>query len=307
MTKNPFDRLGKKIGLRALAPSGRTAAQHEIHANARLADLRHEPDPDRASERARLGLLGRLASVPCLFELFSGVPGEDKILDCVGKLVAFRQELQREASQAARAGPAPRFRRPVLWLVTAGRPALGIGMLGAVPVEGWPSGVYLTLGPAIGRRQRSAEMPGGLRVGFVVAGELPRQRETILVRLMAGGATLAAAVADLAALPAGALEQRVASADVLEFRAMLAQKSKRTREEEAFVMETRDAFEELREEARVEEAGRAVLTALRVRGIAVPDAAREEILAERTLARLERWLERAILAASVAEVLGEPS
>jgi hypothetical protein len=58
---------------------------------------------------------------------------------------------------------------------------------------------------------------------------------------------------------------------------------------------------------RAKEAARAVLTVLRVRGIAVPDAARERILAEKDPARLERWHERAIPAASVAEVLDEPS
>jgi predicted transposase/invertase (TIGR01784 family) len=52
---------------------------------------------------------------------------------------------------------------------------------------------------------------------------------------------------------------------------------------------------------------RAVLTVLRVRGIAVPDAARERILAEKDPARLERWHERAIVATSLAEVLDEPS
>ncbi len=51
---------------------------------------------------------------------------------------------------------------------------------------------------------------------------------------------------------------------------------------------------------------RDVLTVLRVRGIVVPDAARERILAEKDPERLERWHERAILAASVAEVLDEP-
>jgi hypothetical protein len=60
-------------------------------------------------------------------------------------------------------------------------------------------------------------------------------------------------------------------------------------------------------EGRAEEAARSVLTALRVRGIAVPDAARERVLAEKDPARLERWLERAILAVSVAEVIDEPS
>jgi predicted transposase/invertase (TIGR01784 family) len=61
-----------------------------------------------------------------------------------------------------------------------------------------------------------------------------------------------------------------------------------------------------RREARAEEGARAVLTVLRVRGIAVADAARERILAEKDPARLERWHERAILAASVAEVIDEP-
>jgi hypothetical protein len=52
---------------------------------------------------------------------------------------------------------------------------------------------------------------------------------------------------------------------------------------------------------------RNVLTVLRVRGIAVPEAARERILAQKDPARVERWLERAIVAASLAEVLDEPS
>jgi len=62
-----------------------------------------------------------------------------------------------------------------------------------------------------------------------------------------------------------------------------------------------------RAEGRAEEATRAVLTALRVRGIAVPETTRERIVAEKDPERLERWLERAILAASLAEVLDEPS
>jgi hypothetical protein len=58
---------------------------------------------------------------------------------------------------------------------------------------------------------------------------------------------------------------------------------------------------------RTEEAARAVLTVLRVRGIAVPDAVRERILAQKDPERLERWLEKAAVAASVGAVLDEPS
>lgn len=56
-------------------------------------------------------------------------------------------------------------------------------------------------------------------------------------------------------------------------------------------------------EGRAEGAARAVLVTLRVRGIAVSEAARKRIMAEQDPARLERWLERAIVAASLAEVL----
>ena len=52
---------------------------------------------------------------------------------------------------------------------------------------------------------------------------------------------------------------------------------------------------------------RDVLTVLRVRGIAVTEAVRERILAEKDPARLERWLEKAAVAASVAEMIDEPS
>jgi len=48
-----------------------------------------------------------------------------------------------------------------------------------------------------------------------------------------------------------------------------------------------------------------VLTVLRVRGIPVPDAERERILAEEDPARLERWLERAVVAPTLAAVLDE--
>ena len=46
---------------------------------------------------------------------------------------------------------------------------------------------------------------------------------------------------------------------------------------------------------------------LRVRGIAVPDTARERILAQKDPERLERWLEKAIVGVSLADVLDEPS
>jgi hypothetical protein len=60
-------------------------------------------------------------------------------------------------------------------------------------------------------------------------------------------------------------------------------------------------------QGRAEARARDVLTVLRARGIALPDAARERILAQKDADRLERWLEKAAVATSVAEVLDDPS
>jgi hypothetical protein len=62
-----------------------------------------------------------------------------------------------------------------------------------------------------------------------------------------------------------------------------------------------------RAEGRTEEAARNLLTVLRARGLAVPDAVRERILAQKDPERLERWLEKAAVATSVSAVLDEPN
>lgn len=126
-------------------------------------------------------------------------------------------------------------------------------------------------------------------------------------------------IADLAALPADAHERTVAEGILINLQDALGNKPIRTPEEEEFIVSMQNTWEKARElarnegraegrnEGRAEEAARAVLTALRVRGIAVSDAARERILGQNDPERLERWLEKAIVAASLAEVLGEPS
>ncbi|MES1240449.1 MAG: hypothetical protein ABUT39_02415 [Acidobacteriota bacterium] len=62
-----------------------------------------------------------------------------------------------------------------------------------------------------------------------------------------------------------------------------------------------------RVEGRADQAARDLLMVLQARGIAVSDAARERILAQKDPERLERWLEKAVVANSVAAVLDEPN
>ena len=58
-------------------------------------------------------------------------------------------------------------------------------------------------------------------------------------------------------------------------------------------------------EGRVEGTARGLLTALRARSITVPESARVRILAQKDPEQLTSWLEKAVVATSLAEVLGE--
>src|SRR5690349_21269358 len=95
--RTPFDQLAKGIGREALGPSGPTVVHDEISPDAQHADLRHEPDPAREAERARLGLLGRIAAVLCLIEIYGHAPDAEEFRACVGKHIAFWQQRARKA------------------------------------------------------------------------------------------------------------------------------------------------------------------------------------------------------------------
>ncbi|MEO5728605.1 MAG: hypothetical protein ABI134_12350 [Byssovorax sp.] len=300
---NPFDQLAKKVGKEALDASGPTVVQYEISRDAQHADLRHDPDPARDAERARLGLLGRIAAVLCLIEIYGHAPSGAEIRACLGKHFAHWDECERKARARNKRRkeknlPSEPFVEPRLWIIAAAASAPMLRKLEVKATPGWPAGVHF----------HGDDL---YRVGIVVADQLPRDRSTLLVRIMAGGRSLPGAVADLAELPEGAHERAVAEQILLHLRHVIGEKPGRSPEEEEFIVSMQGTWKEARIEGRTEGVAfartRDVLTVLRARGITVPDAARERILVEKDPERLERWLEKAAVAASVIEVIDEPS
>lgn len=198
------------------------------------------------------------------------------------------------------------FVAPFLWIIAAAASTPMLRRLKVEPLPGWPPGIY-AFGDDI------------LRTRIVVASELPRDRSTLLVRIMAGGPGLAEALVELAALTPDAHERTVTEGILVNLQQALGKKPSWTAEEEEFVVRIYATWEKAREEGREEglKQGRVgahaearakdVLTVLQVRGIAVPDAARQRILAEKGLRQLQRWLKRAVVATSLDEVFDEPS
>ncbi|HSK00551.1 MAG TPA: hypothetical protein VK932_04895, partial [Kofleriaceae bacterium] len=190
------------------------------------------------------------------------------------------------------------FLEPFLWIVTAGAPNRILTRLAFGHVPGWPAGVYF-FGDDI------------LRVGIVVASELPRERSTLLVRLMAAGPLLAPAIAELRALPPDAPERAVAEGILLRLQHALRQQPVRSRKEKEFIVKMFKSWEEGKDEARaegrIETQADAVLAVLRVRGIPVPIPVRKRIRAEKDLQQLKSWHAKAVVATSIEDVIGTRS
>jgi hypothetical protein len=300
--RNRFDQLAKQIGQEALRPSGVTFAHDEINSETQYADLRHEPGPAHQAERARLGLLGRFASEPCLIEVYSQAPSAVEFRACLAKhLASWQQRTRKARAEAKKREPVlsdlPESAEPFLWILSAGAPTSLVTKLRLEPAPEWPPGVYL-LGADV------------LRVGIVIASELPRDLSMLLVRLMAAGPLLAQAAKEVAALPPTAHERAVA--EPLCTVATRARSIPEPRpDEQEFIMVMIKTWEEGRAEARAEALNeaqaKAVLTVLRVRGIAVPEAVRARIMAQHDLRLLERWHEKAIVATTLADVIDDPS
>src|SRR5580704_8965045 len=299
---HPYDDLAKKIGSRALAASGATTVEHTIPRSAQRADIRHDPDPARGAERALLGLLGRIVRSLCLLEIYGHMPHGAEWRACLGKHFAHWEAWARRVragnrQQKAKGLEPEPFIKPMLWILAVAFSKPMRRKLDVKTRPGWPKGVYFH-GHDV------------YRVGIVVANELPRDRSTLLVRFMVAGPLLKSAIEDLAELPANAIERGLVEGDLVDLERTLGAKPSRTPQEEEIVAMVQGTFTEARKMGRAEgrtegEAAanaRAVLTVLRVRGIVVSDADRERILAEKAPACLERWLERAVHAASLAEV-----
>ena len=104
---------------------------------------------------------------------------------------------RRAAADARNDKRPPPKEPPLFWGLSAGkaREAMAYFRLSPMDAATWPSGCY-------------AAPPGG-RFRLVVIAELPRQRWTLLVRLMGAGATFRDALEDFDALPDDAPERRL--------------------------------------------------------------------------------------------------
>jgi hypothetical protein len=204
--RNRSDQFAKNILREALSRASTPETEVEVLAATQKIDVYCVPDPAREAERAEMGLLGELSAEPTLFEPFRGTPNLRRVRRCICKQLTWHHELERRLRAAAGLSDADaesdedavespsRLPMPAIVVISPGLPETVLDAYGCTRVI---PGVYHAV--------------WGLSLRVVVLAELPRARQTLLLRLLGSGRLLREALFDLAALPEEAWEKSIAT------------------------------------------------------------------------------------------------
>jgi hypothetical protein len=231
-----LDHLAKNLLRDVFALVGAADTEVEVPAgDAQRLDLWHVPDPDllRAHPEIEPGLLRTMAETPGAVEIYSAAPDVDDLHDVLRKRFQWHHALELRAR--ARLPLAP------VWILCAGRPDGLLQRFAFAPVPG-AAGLYAPAG-------------AGWELRLVAVGDLPRERATILLRLLGSAAVRRRAFQDLAALPPDAWERRVALPWLIRLHFELPKEiaPELDAEERSFIMETREWFAQWQAERKREE------------------------------------------------------
>ena len=181
-----------KLGLQAvLSPYVTLSLQHEVFNDAQYVDVfvsETISEERREPVRAALGWLGVMVAELSMLEAFSDSVTPNEARQCFRKQDNLHHQLQLNANKNTGSNqPDTTTEPPWLWILSTGHPRTLIDGWPFAPAANWPTGFYAT-----GVLQRR---------GVVVLTELPKTRDTLLLRLFGGYKLRQEAIPELQALP----------------------------------------------------------------------------------------------------------
>ncbi len=186
MTRIIHDQFSKDYLEALLQLYGVVQAPSRVQGEARQIDVLFTPSSEQNTNLEVLGLLGRFAEFPAIFEPYRNPASEDEICDCLLKSLEVRGALRRKANRNN-----TNFEKlaiPKLWVLTPTASEEILSDFGANQADDWVSGVYF--------------MPKALRAAIVVIHQLPKEPQTLWLRILGRGKVQKRAIDELIALPA---------------------------------------------------------------------------------------------------------
>lgn len=182
MTRFIHDQFAKDYLEELLTPYGTIQSPRRVSGEVRQVDLWFSPNPESTLSPEPLGILGSAIQTPAIFEPFRNPATADEICGCVLKLLEIRGEIQREGNR--KRGKLPKQVKPKLWIITpTASKKLLAGFGATLELESWPMGIYL--------------FPPEWRTLMVVIHQLPRNLDTLWLRVLGRGQVQAQAIDEL--------------------------------------------------------------------------------------------------------------
>lgn len=185
MTRFIHDQFAKDYLEELLKPFGEVQAASQVAGEIREIDVLFTPFPNQTTNTELLGLLGKLATTPAIFEPFRNPASTEEICDCLLKSLEVRSALRRAAKREQTTKV--KIEIPKLWILTptASRNIIS-GFSGITKPDSLPGIYYLAK---------------SLQAAIVVIHQLPQTQETLWLRLLGRGTVQKRAIDELAALP----------------------------------------------------------------------------------------------------------
>ena len=179
MTRFIHDQFAKDYLEEFLKPYGEVRAGLRVRSEQREIDVFFEPSSPPSVQT--LGLLGRLAQTPCIFEPFRNPATADEISDCMIKSLEMRRSYKRKA--ARKKSEVTSSQTLKLWILTPTASHTILSQFRAIPEENGLPGFYF--------------LPPHFQGAIIVIHKLPRTRETLWLRVLGREKVQEQAIAEL--------------------------------------------------------------------------------------------------------------
>ncbi|PNW30972.1 UNVERIFIED_CONTAM: hypothetical protein BEN50_02875 [Euhalothece sp. KZN 001] len=168
MTRFLHDQFAKDYLETLLEPFGKVESSRRVSGEAQQIDAWFEPSRENLSGLEALGVLGKMAKTPSIFEPHRNPVTPDEICDCLLKWLLVKGESKRQARRNQT--PFSLEKTPQLWILTPTASVTVLSGFNAVSVPNELRGFY-TLG-------------NSLRTNIIILHQLPRIPETLWLRVL---------------------------------------------------------------------------------------------------------------------------
>jgi hypothetical protein len=185
MSRKHHDQFAKELLSGLLETVGTARTEVEVTSEVRSIDLLFVPLPEKAADREKLGLLGRMAATTCLIEPYRNPPAHLEIRTCQMRLFIQHSEHLREAKRKKQKLREADYE--MLWVVGPTVSKTILADFRAEETQEWGNGVYF-----LGKGEHTA---------LVAVHQLDPTRDTLWLRILGKGKIQKRAVDEVLALP----------------------------------------------------------------------------------------------------------